>query len=125
MQQNTSLFFLFLLPFSHLHALAHLHQLGHVETVHVVHMWVDPSRLPEVHVVSLVDEFDEAFLPHVDIGLYDLYVSFLECVVDHFLVLEGRDGTGGVNNGSTYSRAVDGCQDKLLLDVGIFVDVQK
>lgn len=86
---------------------------------------VDPSGLSEVDMVPLLYELDQALFAYLDAAVHDLYVSFFEGVVHHFLVFQGRDGASGVDYCSTDSDAIYGSEDQLFLDVGVLVDVEE
>ena len=81
---------LFFLGLSHPFALTHLHQSGHIKPIHIVHMGVYPTCLPEVRVVPLLNKFSKPLLPHLYLNILHLHKPLLQGKVNHLLILLGR-----------------------------------
>ena len=107
-----------------LHLLPPIHlELRHIESVHIVHVRVNPPRQLQAVVEDLPSVPGETLLPELEPGIDELDVrSFSKSVVDDSLVLVDSYGTGRVNDVSprfglgVYT--VDRTEDELFLEVG-------
>ena len=102
-----------------------------------MHVRVVAARQRHRRVEVVVAERGEARSTERQSRVHQLHVALPQRVVDHVLVLEHRDRTGGVNEHRTVLRAthrfslenllgvdgVDGVENQLLLNGGIRLDV--
>ena len=70
--------------------LGHLDQLGHIEPVHVVHMRVYSTCLPQVRMEPLLNKLDKPLLTDLILDIHHLHEPLLRGKVNHFFVLQGR-----------------------------------
>ena len=103
----------------------HLHQFRHVKAIHVVNMRVNPSCFPQTRVISLINELHDALGTHRHqlIHINHLHEPLLQRIVHHLLILQGRHRTCWIHNHSSHPHAIYCCQNQLLLNVRILVNV--